>query len=143
METAYAAERQGQGRMEILHERTEQSERVEIADRLKKIRVAKGVTQKTMAEEMGLADITYVKLENASHNITTKNLKKISRILGVPTDLILFGNTGTAYSLEDFIKIKYSQFINASELESIKMFLELLQKLQILAQSPSPERYHG
>ena len=67
---------------------------VATAERLQAIRKSKGITQNEMADQMGLSCATYIKLENASHGITTKNLMHISRILNVTTDLLLFGETG-------------------------------------------------
>ena len=104
------------------------SDRIEIADRVKKIRLAKGLTQQTVAEEMGLSTVTYVKLENAAHNITTKNLKKLSRIFGVTADLILFGDTGLTYNFEHYIKC--ARFFSSDEIESFKNNLDLVQELQ-------------
>jgi len=119
------------GKMEVLRER------IEIADRVKKIRLAKGVTQQALAEKIGLSTVTYVKLENAAHNITTKNLKKLSRIFGVTTDLILFGDTGLAhYNFDEYIRC--AQFFNSDELESFKSNLELVRKLQDTSEELMP-----
>lgn len=104
-------------------------DRMEIAERLKTIRAAKGISQEEMAKKMGLAHITYVKLENAAHNITTRNLKKISSILNVTADLILFGNTGTDnINFNDYIRC--AQLFSPDELESFKGSVDLIQKLR-------------
>lgn len=72
----------------------ELKEQIKIANRLKAIRSAKRITQERMAEMIDISYSTYVKLENASHGITTKNLVKICKILNVSADLILLGDTG-------------------------------------------------
>ena len=114
-------------------------DRIEIANRLKEIRSAKGVSQEEMAEKMGIAHITYVKLENAGHNITTKNLKKISEILNVTTDLILFGRTGVDnINFEDYIQC--AKLFGPDGFESFKESIELIQRLREVDQSAASDQ---
>jgi len=86
-------------------------EQMEIAERLQLLRNAKGFTQKDMAELLEMSYHTYVKLENASHGITTKNLIKVCRILNVSADLILFGFTGND-------NINFAEYIRCARLLS-------------------------
>ena len=104
-------------------------DRIEIANRLKAIRTAKSISQDEMAKKIGIAYITYVKLENAGHNITIKNLKKISRILNVTTDMIVSGETGVEHiGFEEYIK--YATMFSPEKLKVLKDNIELIQKLQ-------------
>jgi len=104
-------------------------EQMAIAERLQALRTAKGFKQTDMAEILGMSYYTYVKLENASHGITTRNLVKICRALNVTADLILFGNTG-----ED--NINFDEYISCARnfsddgLTSIEGSLDLIRKLR-------------
>ena len=86
-------------------------EQMEIAERLQLLRNAKGFIQKDMAELLEMSYHTYVKLENASHGITTKNLIKVCKILNVSADLILFGVTGND-------NINFAEYIRCARLLS-------------------------
>jgi len=107
----------------------EMQDRIEIANRLKTIRTAKGISQEKMAEEIGLAYVTYTKLENGAHNLTTKNVKKASKILGVTTDLLLFGNTGTdKFNFDEYIRC--AKLFCPSNLDALAGAMELIKRLQ-------------
>jgi len=62
-----------------------------ICDRLKKARQLKGVKQKDMAKELGISRAGYSRIENGLVELTTKNLTKISQILEISADWLLFG----------------------------------------------------
>ena len=62
-----------------------------ICDRLKKARQLKGVKQKDMAKELRISRAGYSRIENGLVELTTKNLTKISQILEISADWLLFG----------------------------------------------------
>ncbi len=62
-----------------------------ICDRLKKARQLKGLKQKDLAKEFGISRAGYSRIENGLVELTTKNLTKISQILEISADWLLFG----------------------------------------------------
>lgn len=58
---------------------------------LKKIRTAKGVTQKAIAEFVGMHEMSYSRLENESKRIDPEVLVKAAKFLGVSIN-IFFDN---------------------------------------------------
>ena len=64
-----------------MEKKTELNKRREIADRLKMLRSAKGLSQEKMATLIDLSYTTYVKIENAQHGLSLKNLMKIHDVL--------------------------------------------------------------
>lgn len=58
--------------------------------RLKQIRKAKGLSQQDVADEMGLAQANYNKLENGKTELTLTKMERLAAILGCePVDLII------------------------------------------------------
>ena len=86
-------------------------EQIEIAERLQLLRNARNLTQKEMAEMLKISYHTYVKLENASHGLTTKNIMKLCKILNVSADMLLFGRT-------DNNSINFGEYVKCAELLS-------------------------
>ena len=114
-------------------------ERVEIANRLKQIRAAKGFTQEQVAEKLGMAHVTYIKLENASHNLTTRNVRKICKVFGVSSDLLLFGDTG-APNINFGAYIKLAQMFTPDEITAARDNFELMHQLQQASQNAEIEK---
>ena len=96
----------------------------EIANRLKELRQARNISQEKMAELLGISYSTYSKIENAYQNLTIKHLIKISKILNVSADTILFDN----YNKPDQLTIKefveYASVFENEELIKMKVKLE-------------------
>ena len=105
---------------------------VEIADRLKEVRVHKKISQEKMAFLMNLTHSTYVKIENAYQNLTVKNLINACEILDVSSDLILFGkihkSDEQAFNFDDFLK--FSQIFDVKELKSTEDKIKQILKLK-------------
>ena len=62
---------------------------------IKQIRKSKGISQGELAEKIGLSPASMSMIENGVKRPTSKNLKKICDVLGVPEALIYL------YTLED------------------------------------------
>jgi len=108
-------------------------EKKEIAERIQRLRNAKGLTQKEMAKLLDISYNTYIKLEYATHGITIENLIKISSALNVTTDLILFGDTGKKdINFDDYI-LCARQFSDDG-LNSLESSFGLIRKLRETAQ---------
>jgi len=102
----------------------DQQDSMEIAARLKNIREAKGISREDVAAELGISPITYRKLENGNHNLTIMNLKKLSEILQVTTDLLLFGETGRE-------NINFDEYERLARLfTNFKTDVDLIQRIQ-------------
>ena len=100
----------------------------EITDRIKKMRAAKKITQEDMAELLNITHSTYVKMENAFQNITVKHLMKISEILNVSADMLLFGDLGKEHPLDFNEYVMLADFFEDEELEKLISTLENIRK---------------
>ena len=104
-------------------------EQMKIAERLQSLRDAKGFTQKDMSELLGMSYYTYVKLESASHGITTKNLMRVCEVLNVSSDLLLFGNTGNSnINFDEYVRC--ARTFSADGISAIEDSIHLVKKLQ-------------
>ena len=59
------------------------------SDRLKELRKAKGVTQRQMADFMGIAERNYQRYETGIVDPTASNAMKLADFFEVPTDYLL------------------------------------------------------
>ena len=53
---------------------------MKVCEELKKIRLSKFLSQKTMAKELGVSIATYNAIEKGSTNISLKTIEKISKL---------------------------------------------------------------
>ena len=66
---------------------------MEIIDKIRKIRVKKGISHETMAIHLGITQSTYTKFEKNGLDLTVKRLFKIAEILETPVqELLGIGN---------------------------------------------------
>ena len=102
----------------------------DISKRIKSLRELRQISQEKFAEMIGLTFTNYVRMENSYQNVTIKHLKKISKVLNVPIDTLVFGDIDVENSLnfDDYIKI--SQFFNDEELDSLMQTLQKIKKLK-------------
>ena len=69
-----------------------------LRERLKQIRLSKGLKQNEMAQKMGISRSAYSKIESGKVELTLKNLLKIGAIFkDVNLEWLLTGDTSTAY----------------------------------------------
>ena len=65
-------------------------------DRLRKVRAERGLTQKQLARQAGLAwDLVY-RWERGMHGARPRNLEKVAGVLGVSVDYLLNGKSRAA-----------------------------------------------
>lgn len=70
---------------------------MDIANNIKAIRKARGITPTMMAKELGIEATNYPKFENRGNQLTYSNLEKISSALGVTVvELITWGDSREA-----------------------------------------------
>lgn len=94
----------------------------EILDFIKKTRTSKGLTQKDMANKLGLkTNMTYQKYENNEIKLTVENLFKILRILETPFPSSVDGEEYTALKKEN-IELK-------ERIQEQKEYLDMLREL--------------
>lgn len=112
----------------------ELQEQMEVAERLQMLRTAKGFTQKDMSDLLEMSYHTYVKLENAAHGITTKNLVRVCKILNVSADLILFGDTGSGnINFDEYIRC--ARMFSNDGISAIEDSVGLMKKLRDIGSS--------
>lgn len=64
----------------------------EIAERIKKIRIERGMTQQDLAEAIGLKSRSSInKIEQDTYEPSLEKIKKIARALNVDPDYLVFG----------------------------------------------------
>ena len=73
--------------------------------RLKELRKSKGLTQKDMADLMGMTDRNYQRFEYGKVNVTAKTLIFLADYFGVTTDYLLGREKGEK---EDGVETDYS-----------------------------------
>ncbi len=61
------------------------------SDNLKKCRIEKGLSQKELAEKIGVAPSTYSLYERGAREPDVAKIKTIAKVLGVSGDYLLFG----------------------------------------------------
>ncbi|MCL1903769.1 MAG: helix-turn-helix domain-containing protein [Oscillospiraceae bacterium] len=113
-------------------------EQIEIAGRLRMLRNARGFTQKEMAEALNMSYHTYVKLENASHGLTTKNIMKLCKFLNVSADMLLFGRTDNdSINFDEYVKC--AELLSNDGVKAIEDSVVLIKKLRGLELSKQVE----
>lgn len=69
----------------------------EIADRIKKARLSKGMSQQELAYALGLKDRSSIaKIEHDTYEISLDRIKEIASALNVDADYLIFGDTDSA-----------------------------------------------
>jgi len=63
-----------------------------IGERIKKVRVLKGMTQVELAESTGMCDTYISRIERGERKASLESLAKISRIFAVSLDTLVFGS---------------------------------------------------
>lgn len=64
-----------------------------IADKIRAVRLEKGLTQKQLGEKCGMSESTLRQYEIGYRNPKIETIKKIANALAVPYTLLLVGNT--------------------------------------------------
>ncbi|GMG64231.1 hypothetical protein TEHAL1_17060 [Tetragenococcus halophilus] len=75
-----------------------------VQDNIKKVRTAKGVTQRALANYLGITEMSYSRLENQNERVDSIQLYKIAKFLNV--DLDIFFNEKLTESVVYNLKIK-------------------------------------
>ena len=70
------------------------NEIIKIGTRIKRIRIDKKMSQKSVAEQLGIPYSTYSNYENNNREPNYDTLKRIADILNVTIPYLLYGETG-------------------------------------------------
>ena len=73
-----------------------------VQENLKRIRMAKGVTQKAVADHIGIGEMSYSRFENDAKKVDATLLFKVSQFLGV--DIKIFFNDKLTESVVKDVK---------------------------------------
>lgn len=95
------------------------SERLEVAARLRQIRISTGLTQEKFAEILEISLSAYKKIESAENQISLEGIRKLQRELNVSSDYLLFGKYE---SVDDIWKM----IVNCSENDKMLLMLRLI-----------------
>ena len=98
----------------------------EIAGRIKAIRKAKNITQEEIAELLEMSHNNYARIESGSQNITIYNLRAISKILSVSTDILLYGSN------DESNNITLDEYMAFAETFNLKNLLDLRDKINYI-----------
>lgn len=99
-----------------------------MSKRIKKRRKQLGFTQEQMAEKIDLTSSSYTKIENAFQTPSLRTLNKISLVLHISLDYIVFGEeiSGSEQSKTDSAVLAT---IHSLKKESLKDTIDLLQTI--------------
>lgn len=92
-------------------------------ENLKRIRIEKGYSQKEFAEKLGVAKSTYCMYESGNREPNVQTIKKISKLLNVPTDELLGLDIEPTTLAAHFDGDEYTE----EELEEIKRFAKFVK----------------
>ena len=85
-----------------------------IGTNIKKLREQKGLLQKQVAEELGIGNSNYSKIENGVREITVKELQKLSKLFDMSLDQIVNfdGDIPEEVTLQDKSNMEQLNLIN-------------------------------
>lgn len=104
---------------------------MDIGDKIRKIRLSKGITQKQLSERLNTSQQNLAQYENGKRNPKIATLKKIAGALGVPVS-VLSGD----YTKEDYHMYRFS------EIQEICKVLGISES-ELLGFDVAPEDYEG
>lgn len=104
-----------------------------IGTRIRKIREERGIKQEYIAEEMGITQSSYGRLEKDDNRLTATKLMKISEILNISVS-VLFGEKATNVIHEnkgDNAQAQIGTFVQQDKehIESLKEEIKFLRKI--------------
>jgi transcriptional regulator with XRE-family HTH domain len=105
-----------------------------VADRIKKLRELKNLTQEHMANELGVSQNTYSRLETESTKITIDRLEEIASILEVPVEMLLKSDA-PIYNISNNTNHKYIGYFENIEDKESDFLMKQLEFLQQEVQS--------
>lgn len=93
-------------------------------ENLRKIRLQKGLSQKDVAEQIGVAKSTYSLYESGNREPNVQTIKKIADVLNTSADTLLGIDDYNSSTLAAHFD---GEYYTADELEEIKRFAEFVK----------------
>lgn len=75
-----------------------------VIDKIKKVRLAKGISQKEIANALHLSSNAYSRIEKGDTQLTINNLEIISEVIGLSVSKLIVGD-GDKKEIANYIKI--------------------------------------
>ena len=98
-----------------------------IGDRMKSKRLQLGYTQERVAELTDISFSTYSKIENAIQSPSLDTLIRISIVLDISMDYLIFGNENIKKDIDDFSDI--ITLLQNADFKQVQYVYELLSQL--------------
>lgn len=101
-----------------------------IGEKIKKARLAKGMTQSELGELLGIQKSAVAKYENGRvQNIKRSTLKRISAILDIPPSELIFEKPRIAEEVLSNLSPKEIQLFNAIKALPVEEFEKILEEI--------------
>ncbi len=100
----------------------------EVIENIKNIRRSKGISQESIAYDLGIDYSTYGKIERGQISLTVDRLEKVAKILQVSVEEIYKWDKKTANKDPENEKIRQEYYKHVSEIEHLKTELELAKQ---------------
>ena len=100
----------------------------EVIENIKNIRRSKGISQESIAYDLGIDYSTYGKIERGQISLTVDRLEKIAKILQVSTEEIYKWDRKNSGKDSESEKIRLEYYKHLSEIEHLKLELELAKQ---------------
>ncbi|CAA7392725.1 helix-turn-helix domain-containing protein [Chryseobacterium fistulae] len=100
---------------------------MEVIDRIKQIRIEKGISHEAMAHNLGISQTAYTKIEKNETKLTVERLFKIAETLETKVENLLGLQAGKVYQQEfKDNSINYQEFQNLHQ-ENKEVYQELIK----------------
>lgn len=100
----------------------------DVIENIKNIRRSKGISQESIAYDLGIDYSTYGKIERGQISLTVDRLEKIAKILQVSTEEIYKWDKKSGSKDPENEKIRLEYYKHLSEIEHLKLELELAKQ---------------
>lgn len=109
---------------------------IKIGDRFKSLRLANGLTQAQLANEIGIPRTTYANYESNKREPTLSALKQIAIALNVDIDYLLDSSYNKVVDLDNIEKEEEIEIVDAFNALNYKGQIALKKYLEFLQQDP-------
>jgi transcriptional regulator with XRE-family HTH domain len=100
----------------------------EVIENIKNIRRSKGISQESIAYDLGIDYSTYGKIERGQISLTVDRLEKVAKILQVSVEEIYKWDKKAGSKDPENEKIRLEYYKHVSEIEHLKTELELAKQ---------------
>mgnify|MGYP001162885346 FL=1 len=101
-----------------------------IGERIKKIRLKKGLNQVDIYSKIGLSSSYYSEIENGKKNVTIETLEKICKVLGLSLSEFFSDDTEKIVVDNEIIKIIKDSRVTPAQLRKALKLIDVLESNQ-------------